>query len=91
MSKRNISHLELGERYTDAMNLAALAGLLADELVDRFVHPNDADKPDVAAVAILLAERIKAHMCSLNEMMDHGTYLRERAAADSRLGELKSA
>lgn len=91
MSKRSLSHLEIARRQADAANLAALAGLLASELVNRSVHERDADKPDMAAVAVMLAERISALAGDLHEMMDHGRYLRERAAADGVLADIREA
>jgi hypothetical protein len=55
--------------HADAIDLAALAGMLAHELIHgRSIHPHDADKPDVGAVAHLLAERLAVHRSALDAL-----------------------
>lgn len=53
---------ELSKIHADAIDLAALAGMLAHELIHgRRVHPDDVGKADVGAVANLLAARLAVH------------------------------
>jgi hypothetical protein len=77
-----LGYSELASRHADAINLTALAGVLAHELIHgRSVHPSDADKPDLGAVAELLAQQLEAHTTALMELIDHDEVLRARAAA----------
>ena len=62
---------KIQDLHGDALDLAALAGLLADVLTfGRKVHPDDAGKPDVSAVASLLAQRLRVHRDTLEAEAD---------------------
>lgn len=79
MSTSSLDHVTLSERQRDAHNLASLAGTLAHSMThDRSVHPDDAGKPDLCAVAYLLAEQLERLVTALDDMVSHDDVLRAR-------------
>jgi hypothetical protein len=61
--------MQLSEIHADAIDLAALAGMLAHELIHgRRIHPDDEGKADVGAVAHLLAQRLDVHRDALDAL-----------------------
>jgi uncharacterized protein YjaZ len=55
--------------HADAIDLAAVAAMLAHELIHgRRIHPDDAGKADLGAVANLLAERLAVHRNALDAL-----------------------
>jgi hypothetical protein len=62
--------MTLDHVYDSALNLAALAQLLAEELCNRFFQDKNADGPDIAAIATLLSDRLAAHRDSLEALVD---------------------
>lgn len=60
----------LARAYDTALNLSALADMLSQELHNRFSHDRDTDKPDIAAIASLLSDRLAAHRDSLEALVD---------------------
>ena len=56
--------------YDSSLYLAALAEMLSQELVNRFLHDRSSDGPDVVALAKLLSERLAAQRDQLEALAD---------------------